>query len=160
MRYFSLILFIFFSLKVFAVDTDKPVWEQADKLFCEMHYFNVCQNMECSSHDFRQDKGSTRAITINFKTNEIKDLQYMRESKVRNDMNLDQKIISKIFTESKPYGRKESVLIVQPERYGGSTLFKIFYLGGSWNLDKSDSGWNNETKKNISSYTNFSCVND
>ena len=93
MRYFFLILLIFFSLKVLAVDTNKPVWEQTDKLFCEMYYFNVCQNMECSSYDFRKDTGSTRAITINFKTNEIKDLQYMRESKVRNDMNLDQKII-------------------------------------------------------------------
>ena len=56
MRYFSLILLIFFSLKVLAVDTNKPVWEQTDKLFCEMYYFNVCQNI--SNHNNSNTKFS------------------------------------------------------------------------------------------------------
>ena len=153
-------IFIIFLLSIgllknaFALDSNKPVWDQVDNLVCVLNYYNICQNKNCDTEEFEDEK-MAKMLKINFIDNIVEEYFLNTETNNSAKTPTEFEILHKKYVVGDI--SETSVLLI---KRGGSkdqkpTMFNIIPYATGWKLDTVSSNWNND--KNHTFHHNYSC---
>ena len=153
-------IFIIFLLSTgllknaFALDSNKPVWNQVDNLVCVLNYYNLCQNKNCDTKEFEDDK-MKKMLKINFNDNIVEEYFLNTETNKSAKTPTEFEILHQEYVVG-DIG-ETSVLLIKK---GGSkdqkpAMFNIIPYTTGWKLDEVSSNWNDG--KNYSFHHNYSC---